>query len=339
VDLRRLVLALAGALVLAGVVVGLAVAQQSPPAREQAATCGKPLKGAPPLTYDLPGRYAGKQVPALRKLGNPAAQPELALALTEREYDTGQIEAARSDLTLASAKLGAQDTRITVGSAMLAWNETKPADVARTLEGLASDAPASDGLPLLQRGIVALWQGCGADASNWLEQTKSADPDSYYSTIADNLLHPEQNQNYPLFIANEQLPSGGVATRKAAAAAHPGDAPLQLAYALALQSVGQRTAARAAAERAVAADPRNLDAQVAAIVLGYDKDSPATSVGALGALIKQNPDQVALFAHMGELLLWVKRTALARQEFQKAVQAAPHSPDGRFAAAVLRQLS
>ena len=135
-----------------------------------------------------------------------------------------------------------------------------------------------------------------------------------------------------------QLPAGTVAQREADAKAHPGDPERQLAYAVSLQGEGLRTDARAAAEQAVAADPRNLDAQVAAIVLGYDKDNPATAVGALGALIKQNPNQIGPVLHLGILLLWIKRNTLALQEFQKAVKIAPSSRDGQVAAAFVRGL-
>jgi tetratricopeptide (TPR) repeat protein len=221
---------------------------------------------------------------------------------------------------------------------MLAWHDTKPTDVERTLEGLASDAPSDDGLPLVQRGIVALWQGCASDAATWFEETKSTEPDSFYSTLADDLLHPEQNTRYPPFVSNVQLQGGSVATRKAAAKAHPGNPETQLAYAVALQGEGLRTAARAAAEQAVAADPQNLDAQVAAIVFGYDKDNPSVAVGALGGLIKQNPNQIGPILHLGILLLWIKRNTLAEQEFEKAVKLAPTSRDGQVAAAFLRGL-
>jgi tetratricopeptide (TPR) repeat protein len=338
VDLRRLALAVACALVIAGVVVGLALAQRSPEAKTVSTTCRTPFTGLPPLSYDLPQRYQSTSLATLHSLGSAATDPLLALALTEQEYDHGQVAAAKRDLTLASARLGGNDTRITVGSAMLAWRDTKPTDVERTLEGLASDAPSDDGLPLLQRGIVALWQGCSADAATWFEQAKTAQPDSFYSTLADNLLHPEQNTRYPPFVSNVQLPAGSVAVRRADAKAHPGDPEKQLAYAVALQGEGLRTAARSAAEQAVAADPRNLDAQVAAIVFGYDKDSPATAVGSLGALIKQNPNQIGPVLHLGILLLWIKRTTLAEQEFVKAVALSPSSRDGKVAAAFLKGL-
>ena len=96
-----------------------------------------------------------------------------------------------------------------------------------------------------------------------------------------------------------------------------------------------RADARAAAEQAVADDPNEIDAQVAAIVLGYDKDSPATAVGALGMLIKNDPQAASPVMHLGLLLLWIKRTALARQEFSKAVKLDPSGRIGRVAKAFL----
>lgn len=336
-DPRRLALAVACSLAVTGIVVGLALAQRSPPAQKVATSCGKAFAGSPPLSYDLPDRYP-KTLAGLQGFGDPAKDPLLALALTQAEYNAGHVAAARADLTLASARLGGQDTRITVGSALLAWNETKATDVERTLEGLASDAPADDALPLVERGIVGLWQGCASDAATWLEEARTAAPNGFYGILADNLLHPNQNAKYPPFISNVTLPAGSVAARKASAAAHPDSAEQQLAYALALQGVGNRSAARQAAEQAIAADPTNLDAQVAAIVLGYDKDAPATSVGALGALIKQNPNQVGPVLHMAILLLWIHRTSLAQQEFAKAVSISPTSRDGQVAQAFLSGL-
>jgi tetratricopeptide (TPR) repeat protein len=349
VNPRRIAIAVACSLVVAGIVVGLALAQRSPAPKQVAKACTKPFTGTPPLSFDLPARYSNiltsgqsagyaKTVAKLRALGDPKQDPFLALALTQEEFNAGHVAEAESDLQLASVKLGGDDTRVTVASALLAWSTTSPSDVERTLEGIASTAPSNDGFPLLERGIVALWEGCTSDAASWFEQTKTAQPDSFYSTLADNLLHPNQNSKYPPFISNVPLPAGTVAERRRDAAAHPDSAESQLAYAVALQGEGLRTAARAAAEQAVAADPTNLDAQVAAIVLGYDKDAPATAVGALGALIKQNPNQIGPVLHLGILLLWIKQDALAQQEFAKAVAISPTSRDGRVAAAFLSGL-
>ena len=319
----------------------LAVAQRAPSPKKTATACTKPFAGNPPLRFDLPSRYASSgsgAVAHLRALGDPSTDPSLALALTAAQYNNGQIAAARRSLELAASRLGDGDTRISVANAMLGWTPRTTGDVERTLEGIAADATGDDGLPLVERGIVALWRGCAADASDWLAQAKTAGPDSFYGVLADDLLHLNQNSKYPVFIASVPLPGGSLETRRKAAQANPNSAPLLLAYAAALQGVGRRADARAAAEQAVAADPRSLDAQVAAIVLGYDKDSPATAVGALGGLIKTNPEAPSPVFHLGLLLLWIHRNALAEQEFAKAVRLDPQGRIGKLAAAFLAPL-
>jgi tetratricopeptide (TPR) repeat protein len=339
VDPRRLAVAIACSLVVAGAVVVLALAQRSPPPAVTPKACGKPYAGRPPLRFDLPTRYLVKDPARLRKLGDPASNADLALGLTASQYDVGQITAARRDLALAAGRLGDEDVRVSVASAMLGWSKARSTDVARTLEGIASDAPSNDAFPLVERGLVSLWQGCTADAASWFAQAKTAAPDGFYGVLADNLLHPNQNTGYPLFIASQPLPGGSVAALRRSSSAHPESARLALAYAVALQDAGRRADARAAAEQAVAADPTEIDAQVAAIVLGYDKDSPATAVGALGMLIKNNPAAPSPVLHLGLLLLWIKRTALAKQEFAKAVELDPSGRIGRVAKAFLESLN
>ena len=319
----------------------LAVAQRSPAPTQTPKACGKPFAGSPPLSFELPARYSTSGTGAvahLRTLGDPRTDANLALALTAAEYNSGQMAAARRSLLLAAAALGDDDTRISVANAMVGWTPKTSDDVERTLEGIAADSVSGDGLPLVERGIVALWRGCNSDASNWLTQAKTAAPDGFYGVLADDLLHLNQNSKYPVFISSVPLPGGSLALRRRAAAAHPDSATQALAYALALQGVGRRADARAAAEQAIAADPRSLDAQVAAIVLGYDKDSPATAVGALGALIKTNPQAASPVFHLGLLLLWIKRNALAEQEFAKAVKLDPNGRIGRVAKAFLDPL-
>ena len=65
---------------------------------------------------------------------------------------------------------------------------------------------------------------------------------------------------------------------------------------------------------------------------------PATAVGALGALIKTNPQAASPVFHLGLLLLWIKRNALAEQEFAKAVKLDPNGRIGRVAKAFLDPL-
>ena len=338
-DPRRLAVAIACSLVVAGAVLLLALAQRSPAPAQTPKACGRPLTGNPPLRFDLPARFVGTNPARLRTLGDPASNVDLALGLTASEYNAGNVAAARRDLALAAGRLGDTDVRVAVGSALLGWSKGRSSDVARTLEGIASDAPSNDAFPLVERGLVSLWQGCTGDASSWFVQARAAAPDGFYGVLADNLLHPNQNQSYPPFFASQPLPGGSVAVRRQAAAAHPDSARLALAYAAALQDAGRRADARAAAEQAVAADPTSIDAQVAAIVLGYDKDSPAVAVGGLGMLIKNNPQAASPVMHLGLLLLWIKRTALARQEFAKAVKLDPSGRIGRVANVFLENLN
>ena len=63
--------------------------------------------------------------PRLRKLGDPARDDELALGLTAAEYNAGQVAAARRDLELAAGRLGDEDVRVSVASAMLGWSPTR----------------------------------------------------------------------------------------------------------------------------------------------------------------------------------------------------------------------
>ncbi len=338
-DPRRLAVAIACSLVVAGAVLLLALAQRSPAPAQTPKACGKPLTGNPPLRFDLPTRFVGTDPARLRSLGDPASNVDLALGLTASEYNAGHVPAARRDLSLAAGRLGDTDVRVAVASAMLGWSRGRSSDVARTLEGIASDAPSNDAFPLVERGLVSLWQGCTGDASSWFVQARAAAPDGFYGVLADDLLHPNQNQSYPPFIASRPLPGGSVDVRRRAAAAHPDSARLALAYAVALQDAGRRADARAAAEQAVAADPTAIDAQVAAIVLGYDKDSPAVAVGGLGMLIKNDPQAASPVMHLGLLLLWIKRTALAKQEFAKAVKLDPSGRIGRYSQAFLENLN
>jgi tetratricopeptide (TPR) repeat protein len=341
VDPRRLLVAIACSLVVAGVVVAIALAQRSPAPKTTPTACGKAFPGNPPLRFELPDRYVTSgtgAVAKLRTLGDPGTNSKLALALTAAEYNAGQIEPARQALLQAAATLGDDDTRIAVATAMVRWTPATSGDVERTLEGIAADSPTGAGLPLVERGIVALWRGCAADAADWLGQAKANAPDGFYGVLADDLLHLNQNSKYPLFIPSTILPGGSIESRRAAAAAHPDSVQLALAYATALQGAGRRADARAAAEQAVAADPQSMDAQVAAIVLGYDKDSPATAVGALGGLIKTNPQAPSPVFHLGLLLLWIHRNKLAEQEFAKAVKLDPDGRIGDVAAAFLKPL-
>ena len=221
---------------------------------------------------------------------------------------------------------------------MVGWTAKTSDEVERTLEGIASDSPcgrrpaarrAGDrrALARLQLRCVGL-----ADAG------EDGGPGRVLRGARRRSPAPEPAPEVPGLRLVGAAARGSLETRRRAAAAHPDSARLALAYAVSLQEVGRRADARAAAEQSVAADPRSIDAQVAAIVLGYDKDSPATAVGALGGLIKSNPQAVSPVFHLALLLLWIKRNALAEQEFAKAVKLDPSGRIGRVALAFLTPL-
>ena len=94
-DPRRLAVAIACSLVVAGAVLLLALAQRSPAPAQTPKACGKPLTGNPPLRFDLPARFVGSSPARLRTLGDPASNVDLAPGVD-----------ARTDLAPAAIKLG-----------------------------------------------------------------------------------------------------------------------------------------------------------------------------------------------------------------------------------------
>ena len=113
----------------------------------------------------------------------------------------------------------------------------------------------------------------------------------------------------------------------------------QLGYAYSLQ-FQSRTRARVVAERALALDATNIDAQVAVIVLGFDKDQPAQAVGRLAQLMRSRPDAPSPRFHFGELLL-VDRSARPRprSSIGRRWRSIRSGLIGRFARSVLNASS
>ncbi len=108
----------------------------------------------------------------------------------------------------------------------------------------------------------------------------------------------------------------------------------QLDYAYSLQ-YESRTRARVVAEKALALDASDLDAMVAVIVLGFDKDVPAQSVGRLAQLMRSRAEAPSPRFHFGELLSWIGRDADAKKQYQQALELDPNGLIGRFARSVL----
>ncbi len=307
--------AAAGLLVVAIAIAG-ALAMRSP-APAAAPRSSAPLAGAPPLVLDLPAKPAG----GLAQLA--------AVAADMRAKHRAQAEAA---LRRARALLGAGDLRVQVAGALLRYRPGEEETAIGVLRALASNDDRAP-VPALHLGLALLWAGQRGEATSALEQTRTIDPDGLYGSTADDVLHPTYRKGYPIWISSSPV-RGTLASLRTAAVAAPRSLRAQLDYAYDLQ-FQSRTRARLIAERALALDATNVDAQVAVIVLGFDKDVPAQAVGRLGQLMQTRPDAPSPRFHFGELLSWIGRNGQAKVEYRKASALDPKGLIGRFARSVL----
>jgi tetratricopeptide (TPR) repeat protein len=330
-DRRRLLAAIGVCTGVALGVLALALLSRGPEPRTSPFADTEPLQGRPPLVYDLPARYLVEGTPAARvrrleAIGDPASDASLALALAGALLDAGRERAAVQRLDEAAALLGPDDPRVQVGRALAAYRDGNPQRADDLLAALAADR-ASDPLPTFERGLVLLFAGDTERAREWLARARDLDREGFYGVRADNVLHPGIAPGYPPWFASRDLARGPVAALRRKAQAAPGDPDAQLALAAALQADGKRRGAREAAALAVAADPDDLDAQVAVAVLGFDKDRPAAAVGALGTILRGDRSRVEPRLHLALLLSWIGRREQAREQFRLAAQA---DPDGRL---------
>ena len=74
-----------------------------------------------------------------------------------------------------------------------------------------------------------------------------------------------------------------------------------------------------------------MQAQVAAAVGHFDKDSPADAFGRLGPLTRTYPHEPTVRFHLGILLLWTGRIDAAKRQFGVASRLQPGSPLAREA--------
>jgi tetratricopeptide (TPR) repeat protein len=308
-----------GVLVVAAAVLGAFALRDPAPAA--APKSSAPLKGSPPLVLDLPAKPTG----GLAQLA--------AVAADMRAGKTQQADAA---LRRARALLGAGDLRVQVAGALLRYRPGDTETSIGVLRALTSNDDRAP-VPALHLGLALLWAGERSDATSALEQTRLIDPDGLYGRTADDVLHPSYRKGYPLWISSI-LVQGTLAQLRAKAVAAPRDQQAQLDYAYGLQ-FQSRTRARGVAERALALDATSLDAQVAVIVLGFDKDVPAQAVGRLGQLMRTQPQAASPRFHFGELLAWIGQDAQAKKEYEQASSLDPKGLIGQFARSVLKASS
>ena len=308
--------AAAGALVVVVAVIG-ALALRSP-APAAAPRSSAPLTGSPPLVLDLPAHPRGG---------------EAALAAVAADIGAGRRARPRRPCGAratcwARATCACRSPERCCATARARWTP-RSACCARS-------CPTTTALPC--RRCISGWRcsgpGSAAEATAELEQTRSLDPDGLYGRTADNVLHPSYRKNYPLWVRSRFV-HGSLAQLRAKAVAAPRSQPAQLDYAYALQ-FSSRTRARLVAEKALALDAGNIDAQVAVIVLGFDKDVPAQAVGPLGQLMQSRAGEPSPRFHFGELLSWIGQNAKAKEEYRQASALDPKGLIGRFARSVLK---
>ncbi|HET6173918.1 MAG TPA: hypothetical protein VFD90_15005 [Gaiellales bacterium] len=317
IDRKRAVpVAAAGALVVVVALIG-ALALRSP-APAAAPRSSAPLTGAPPLVLDLPAHPRGG---------------DAALAAVSADIGAGRRAQAETSLRRARALLGAGDMRVQVAGALLRYRPGEVDTAIGVLRALVADDDRAP-VPTLHLALALLWSGQRSEATAELQQTRSLDPDGLYGRTADNVLHPSYRKNYPLWVRSRFV-RGSPAQLRARAVAAPRSLPAQLDYAYALQ-FSSRTRARLVAEKALALDASNVDAEVAVIVLGFDKDVPAQAVGQLGQLMQSRAGEPSPRFHFGELLSWIGQNAKAKQEYKQASELDPGGLIGRFARTVLK---
>ena len=249
-------------------------------------------------------------------------------------------QAARRSLLLASARLGIDDTRVSVATAMLGWT---PASLGRgraharghreRLPGRAGPAArrARDrrALARLQLGCVGL-----ADAGEGLR------PGRLLRSARGRSPAPQPAPEVP-----------GLRRVGAAARRQPRDAPTRGGRASRLGTARARLCRLAAGRRAQGGRSGGCRAggrgrsEVARRAGRRDRPrlrqgQPSRPRSArLGALIKSNPQaREPGLPPRRCLLLWIKRNALAQQEFAKAVKLDPRGRIGRVAQAFLTPL-
>lgn len=314
----RLYATVAAAAALAAVVaVGAAVLPGDEPGRP-AAPAATPRTGAPPLALDLGVR-------------DDAEAGDLGRAASLYERDR------RPEALALFSRYGSLEAR--VGAAFASW----PQGTLDRLTQLAGLYPRS-ALVQLHLGIARFWSGVPGTQQAWREAA-DVEPDTAYAVAAGDLLHPEYARGLPLFIPSFEAPSSIrqlPAPRQLAVlerAAATGGVRERLLYGVALQRVGRpRSAERVYAEAARLA-PGDAEAQVAAAVGLFDKDSPAVAFSQLGPLTRRFPGEPTVRFHLGVLLLWTGRFEEAKRQLGLARETRPGSPLAREAGLYLERVA
>lgn len=282
-----------------------------------------PRAGVPPLALDL-GVRTDREAVALRRAERlyAAKRREQAARIFER-YDSPQAQ---------------------VGEALSHW----PDGSLDRLERVAAEH-SRDSFVQLHLGFGRLWAGEDAGALEAWRSAARVQPDSPSAIRADDLLHPDFPRGRPFFVPSFRPPRAlaGLSPPRQlsflAARARGGGVESKLLYGLALQRLGRPVSARREYDSAVALDPGNADARVAAAVARFDKTRPSVAFSLLGPLTQRFPRAQTVRFHLGMLLLWLARVQPGsieegKSQLRRARALAPRSRLGREATSLLDSL-
>lgn len=217
-----------------------------------------------------------------------AASP--ALRAAEAAFERGDRDGARARFESALERDPAS-VEAAVGAAIASW----PDGTVERLRGLADEHPSS-GVVRLHLGLALFAQGEREEAEREWGEAKRRDPDTPAAIRAEDLLHPEMAPGRPFFYpASDRLAEG-----------------------VALQRAGRAISALRAFERALAAEPDSLEAQVAVAVARFDKADPAQAFSRLGPLASEHPEAEIVRYHLGLLLLWIRALDEAQEQLRRA---------------------
>lgn len=221
-----------------------------------------------------------------------------ALRAAEAAYERGDRRGARERFEAFLAR-DPGSVEAAVGAAIAAW----PDGTIERLRDLAREHRAS-GVVRLHLGLALFSAGKRDEALGEWREAEQRDPDTPAALRAEDLLHPDMAPGRPYFYpASDRLADG-----------------------VALQRAGRPVSALRAFERALAAEPDSLEAQVAVAVARFDKDEPAQAFSRLGPLARDHPEAEIVRYHLGLLLLWIRALDEAEEQLSRAARG-----DGAYA--------
>jgi tetratricopeptide (TPR) repeat protein len=329
---RTRIVALVAAAALAAVGVTLGATALTSDGADDGSAARDVRSGNPPLVLDL-GLRTDPEAAALRRGQRLYSQGEEA-------QERGQARVARRRFA-AAARAFARHTspQAEIGRAFAAWPK---GSVAR-LERLGRRLPRS-GVVLLHLGLARFWSGRTEEAFAAWRTAVRADPDTASAVRAADLLHPDTMQGLPPFVPGFSAPRRFEALppsrqlHELERAARAARVRPKLLYGIALQRLQRPVSAERQFTAAAALAPGNVEAQVAAAVGRYRKDSPQRAFSRLGPLTRSFPRASTVRFHLGLLLLWLGRADEGKRQLELARGLEPGSKHAEESSRLLARL-